>query len=129
MLLRHWGQSTRTCGIPALAGPVPHQKVDAHANLNAEDVVGRAGQLRVLPDVAAQVEHVDGIEVFRQILAHPVARDGVEKTAVGDQGDDAFLADPVRSPADGFDVGIGELVAERGLRVSRVCGGKGSRDR
>ena len=36
----------------------------------------------------------------REVFAHPIGRDAIEKSAVGHKGDHSFFADAVRGPAN-----------------------------
>ena len=96
-----------------------HEDVDAYADLNAEDVVLRAGEFGVFAHIATEVEDLDGIEVLREILAHSVEGEVVDEAVVADIGDDAFLStNPIAGPADGFHIRIAEGVLIRSGRIS-----------
>ena len=49
-----------------------NEQIDAHANLDAENIVGGAGELGVLADVAPEFQNVDQVEVLGEVLAHAV---------------------------------------------------------
>ena len=59
-----------------------NKKIDAHADLNAEDVVRGAGEFGVFADVAAEIDDVDGVEVAGEVGADAgvVSRRGVLTT-------------------------------------------------
>ena len=98
----------------------PDKEADAHAHLNAKDVVRGAGELRVLPHVAAEIEHIDEIEILREMLAHAVARHPIDEAIVSDVADHAALADAIGRVANGFDVWVAETVAQRRFGVGAV---------
>ena len=63
--------------------------IDAHPDLDAEDVVRRTGKFRVLPDVAAEVEDVNQVEVHFQFLPHSVKSFLRDEAVVVHEADDA----------------------------------------
>ena len=101
----------------------PDEEVHAHADLDAEDVVRGAGEFRILADVAAEIEDIDEIEIFHEMVAHAVEGNFIHEAVVVHEGDDAGVTDAVGGPADGLHVGIGELAQERGARVGAIGAG------
>src|SRR5579884_707874 len=49
-----------------------HKKRDRNTHLNAKDIVRSTGEPWVLTHVSTEVEHIDFVELLRQILAHSV---------------------------------------------------------
>ena len=93
----------------------PHEKIDAHADLDAKDVVRRAGQFRIFSDVATEVEDVDQIEVFFQLLPHSIKGFLGDEAVVVDETDDAAVSDAVAGVADGLHIRVGEFAEQRGF--------------
>ena len=58
---------------------VCEHKIDAHASLDAKDVMACAGEFRVFAHVAAEVEHMNQVKVLFQFLSHPVEAFSVTK--------------------------------------------------
>ncbi len=98
-----------------------HGHRDADPDLNAEDVVGRARQFRVVPDVALQVQVVDPREILEQMLPHPVERDLIDEAVVGDEAHDAVPpVQPIHRPAEELHVHVAQGVLVRGGRILGV---------
>ena len=82
---------TIRCVIASLA----HEQIDANAYLNPKDIMRRARQLRSPSHVAAQIKHINFVKVFLQILAHTVERQTLNETVIGNEGNDAFIANSI----------------------------------
>ena len=81
----------RACAVPRSPRTSDRDR-DPDADLDAEDVVRRAAEFRVVPDIAVQVQVVDSREVLQQVLPHPVEGDLVDEAVVGDEAHDAVAA-------------------------------------
>jgi len=57
---------------------------DADADLNAEDVVSCSAELRVLADVAVQIDVIDAAKVLVEMLPHAIEGDLVYEAVVAD---------------------------------------------
>ena len=105
---------------------VAYQDGDRHrrAGALAEHLAAfPARPLALCPLVPPQVQHPDAVELFRQTSPHPGIDVAVDPRAVGDDGDDALLTDPVRRPPDCHLVGVVQAV----LECRRRAGGVGVR--
>src|ERR1035437_1959975 len=54
------------------------------------------------------------------MFTHTIEGNLIDKAVVADEADDSMALDSVRSPAEGFHVGIGQFVAKRGCRILRI---------
>jgi hypothetical protein len=55
---------------------------DSNASLDSENVVRRAGQLRVPTHIAVEVDMVNSLEVLRKMLPHSVEGDLVHEAVI-----------------------------------------------
>lgn len=102
----------------------PHKEVDAHARLDAKDVVYRSGKLRIVANIAAKIQHIDGCEFLVEAFSHPIEDSFADEPVVCDQCDQPFWTDSVGRPPNRFDVGVSEFRCAGGGRVSTVRGRK-----
>ena len=101
--------------------PLLHKDIDAHSNLNAEDIVCRAGELRVLANVPAEVDRrfrdaaaaLDLIDVGYDVLDSPV---GPLLVAASDRGIVRISYEP--DPEEYLEH-LARLVGPRVLRTPR----------
>ena len=98
-----------------------HGDRDADAHLNSENVVRRATELRILADIAFQIDVVDTGEVLEEMLPHPVEGDLIDEAVVRHKANDAVaILQPVRRPSKELDVRIVQRVLVGRRRVLRV---------
>ena len=93
------GECNGYCTGPEL-GLVAYKKADGDAGLDAEDVVGCAGDFGVAAHVRTKVEHIDVGEFFGGDLPEAVILPGIQVGAVGDEPDNPVVGQPVRCPAE-----------------------------
>ena len=89
------------------------RKRDRHAGLDAEHVVLGARELGVGADVAAR-STTKFVELLRHDLAEAVEGAAFDEAAVGDEGEDAVVVEPVGRPAEEAGIHVVELGLLRG---------------
>jgi len=79
-----------------------------------------AGQFAGCPLISPQIEHIDGGKFFFQFMAETVRRVAVQPRAIGNKTENALVADAIRSPAEGPDIGIIQAVFVGGGGVGYI---------
>ena len=70
----------------ALDGSFFHHEGNGDAGLDAEDVMFRAGQLRICAHVATEIDDINLSEILRNAAPKTVEGAAINKAAVGDEG-------------------------------------------
>src|SRR5437868_15109257 len=102
-------------GVASADGSLAHKNIDTYANLNPKRVVRRARKLWVLAHVSAKVEDVHFIKILLDVLPHAVECQTLDETVIGNESNNAFIADSIRCPAEGFHVRIRQSIFIRRL--------------
>ena len=90
---------------------------------SAEDVPCFALPQRSGPvSIPAEVVDVEVVEVVGECCADSVGTVGVDVAAVGDVGEDPFVADTIGAPPEGADIGVIETIFQLRIRPSRIRG-------
>src|SRR5699024_946739 len=99
------------CGAVVVEGADEQEDRDRGPRTRSERLPALSARLFTRgPSVAAENEHVDRGELVGEGLADASGGVAVDPAAVGDEADDAFVADAVGGPADGAHVGVVEAV-------------------
>ena len=99
-------------GLAVVSG-LFHQQGDGNgrAGTGAKNLAAfLAGEFAGGTLIAAQIEHIDGGKFPLQLMAEAVRRIAVQPCPIGDETEDAFRADTIRSPAEGPNIRIIEAI-------------------
>ncbi len=100
--------------------------LDCHSNtdagLNAENIVRCSREFRVAAHVAVKVDVIYPLEILREVLAHSVKCQLIDKAVIRYEADDPVAAaQAVGRPAEELDVHIRKRILVGRFRVFRVC--------